>query len=225
MSHFLEVEPSSASSLFPPLHENLLDEVADALAEKGYALLPQLLNPQDVQLLREEAQSLRFQGALRPASVGRNAQRLLAQDQRKDTTCWLEETPQTDAQKKLWARWSQIARALNQKLFLGLTHFEAHWAVYPVGGFYRKHLDRFRDDDARVLSAVFYLNPSDWKIEDGGALRIWPEIQSAHSIDITPESGLLILFLSDKIPHEVLPTHRERYSIAAWFRRAQSIGR
>jgi SM-20-related protein len=225
MAHFLPSELSGASPLLAPLPEQALEGIARDLTQRGYTLLPHLLADDDINSLREEAQALREQRLLQPASIGRNAQRLLASDQRNDSTCWLEETPQTAAQKKLWERWSQIAHALNQRLFLGLSHFEAHWAVYPVGGFYRKHLDRFRDDDARVLSAVFYLNSSDWKTEDGGALRIWPANEPENSIDINPESGLLVLFLSDQIPHEVLPTRRERYSIAAWFRRSQSMSR
>lgn len=33
-----------------------------------------------------------------------------------------------------------------------------------------------------------------------------------------PRAGTLVVFLSEDMPHEVLETQRERYSIAGWFR-------
>ena len=51
-----------------------------------------------------------------------------------------------------------LREALNRGLFLGLEDFECHFALYPPGAFYRKHVDRFRDDDRRMVSAVIYLN-------------------------------------------------------------------
>ena len=35
---------------------------------------------------------------------------------------------------------------------------------------------------------------------------------------ILPEYVRLVIFLSDKFPHEVLPANKDRYSIAGWFR-------
>ena len=62
--------------------------------------------------------------------------------------------------------------ALNRRLLLGLHELEAHYALYPAGAHYDRHRDRFRDDDARVLSAVLYLN-RDWTEADAGALRLY----------------------------------------------------
>ena len=78
---------------------------------------------------------------------------------------------------------------------------------------------RFRDDDARVLSSVTYLN-ADWGDRDGGALRLYLP-RGAH--DIAPRGGSLVLFLSAEIEHEVLPATRERLSIAGWFRRRAGV--
>jgi SM-20-related protein len=35
---------------------------------------------------------------------------------------------------------------------------------------------------------------------------------------VTPELGTVVLFLSEEIPHEVLPAHRNRLGVAGWFR-------
>ncbi|MFT6394425.1 MAG: SM-20-related protein [Methylophilaceae bacterium] len=43
-------------------------------------------------------------------------------------------------------------------------------------------------------------------------------------MDILPKSGRIVLFLSAKFWHEVLPATRERLSLTGWFRtREQSI--
>jgi SM-20-related protein len=37
--------------------------------------------------------------------------------------------------------------------------------------------------------------------------------------DIVPHGGTLVVFLSERFEHEVLPTARARVSLAGWFRR------
>ncbi|MDX1466999.1 MAG: 2OG-Fe(II) oxygenase, partial [Halomonas sp.] len=39
-----------------------------------------------------------------------------------------------------------------------------------------------------------------------------------------PQAGTFACFLSDSVPHEVLPTRLPRSSIAGWFRRNASLG-
>jgi SM-20-related protein len=40
---------------------------------------------------------------------------------------------------------------------------------------------------------------------------------------VVPQMGTLVVFLSERFPHEVLPAHADRYSIAGWFRVNTSI--
>ena len=109
----------------------------------------------------------------------------------------------------------RCACGLNRELMLGLDELEAHFAMYAPGTRYAKHRDRFRDDDARVLSSVLYLN-DDWQESDGGALRLY--LPDRH-LDVYPSAGKLVLFLSADFEHEVLAATRDRLSIAGWFRR------
>jgi SM-20-related protein len=101
-------------------------------------------------------------------------------------------------------------------LYLGLEDFESHFALYPPGAFYLKHLDRFRDNDRRTVSAVLYLN-QDWQAEQGGALRLY--LADGETRDVLPQAGSLLVFLSADMPHEVLPATRDRLSLTGWFRR------
>jgi SM-20-related protein len=114
-------------------------------------------------------------------------------------------------------RYETLRQGVNQALYLGLFDLEVHFAVYPPGGGYHRHLDRFRDDDRRSLTVVLYLN-EDWCAEDGGLLRFWPEAEG-DAIDIVPAGGTLVTFLSDRFWHEVLPARRQRLSLTGWFRR------
>jgi SM-20-related protein len=43
-------------------------------------------------------------------------------------------------------------------------------------------------------------------------------------IRVVPLHGTVVVFLSEEFPHEVLPAHRDRHSIAGWFRVNASIG-
>jgi SM-20-related protein len=45
-----------------------------------------------------------------------------------------------------------VQAALNRAFFLGLDSFEGHYALYPPARF-TADIDRFRDDDARVIRA------------------------------------------------------------------------
>jgi len=106
---------------------------------------------------------------------------------------------------------------INRRLFLGLFSFESHFSHYAAGDFYKRHYDAFKGQANRVLSMVVYLN-SDWTQEDGGELVLYTDSRDVEGITVTPSFGTVVVFLSEDFPHEVLTTHRDRYSIAGWFR-------
>ncbi|MEO8673456.1 MAG: 2OG-Fe(II) oxygenase [Tahibacter sp.] len=165
---------------------------------------------------RLAAECLRMDRAamLRPAATGRSAHRSQGV-LRGDRTHWFDEQNLSHAQCELWEALDAVRQTLNRELLLGLASLEAHYAIYPPGAAYVRHVDRFSDDDARVVSCVLYLNDG-WSADCGGALRLHLD---DGAIDILPHSGTLVLFLSAEIEHEVLPATRERLSIAGWFRR------
>jgi SM-20-related protein len=193
-------------------HDALL---ADALATTGWCAVDDWLDAHAWRALADACRAHAAAGRLQPALVGRGAARREAPALRGDHTRWLDPADPVDA---LALRPLDALRdALNRALFLGLRRVEAHYARYPPGTAYARHVDRFRDDDARVVSAVAYLNAG-WADDDGGALRIHPP-DGGPPCDIAPRGGRLVVFRSDTIEHEVLATRRERLSIAAWLRR------
>lgn len=194
-------------------------DVENELECRGYAVVRDFVAGADCSALAAECHALHATGQLSPSAVGRGEARSERTLIRGDHTQWFDAAALGTAQALYWQRMDTLRIDLNRTLLLGLEDFEAHYALYPAGTRYARHRDRFRDDDARVLSSVLYLNP-DWHDDQGGALRLYLDGtgQNPH-VDIYPCSGTLALFLSADFDHEVLPATRERLSIAGWFSR------
>lgn len=187
----------------------------EALVERREVVLPGILPPACWQALRAEAEALHDWAGFQEARIGRGSHTHQDRAVRGDALCWLEADMPAGA---AYLRWMDSLReVLNRELFLGLCEFEAHYAHYPAGAFYRRHVDRHRDSNARVVSAVFYLNP-DWPAEAGGEFVMYARDGVQERYRQRPEGGTLVLFMSDDMPHEVLPATQPRWSIAGWFR-------
>lgn len=202
------------------LTPDALDKLADDLNDKGYCLTPGLL-PLDIaqQLLTEISQL--HQGCFEPAGIGRELQQQQNQFVRTDAIHWLD--GQTTAQQTFLELMENLRLAINRRLFMGLFDYECHFAHYSPGDFYKKHLDAFKGRTNRVLSTVLYLNPG-WGHDDGGELLMYEQDNTQPFLQVTPLFGQMLIFLSERFPHEVCPAKRDRYSIAGWFRVNASIG-
>lgn len=99
---------------------------------------------------------------------------------------------------------------------MGLFSFESHFAWYQKGEYYKRHLDTFLGESNRVLSLVVYLNDG-WLFEDKGELVLYKSKNDLNGTKVLPTFGTIVVFLSKEFPHEVLPSYRERLSIAGWF--------
>jgi SM-20-related protein len=168
--------------------------------------------------LRARCLELQASGGLRPATIGRNAK--LAPEVRGDFISWLQQ-PVRDAEQCLLARLEELRVALNRALMMGLEDFEGHFAMYPPGAAYARHVDRPAGSDLRAISTALYLN-ADWAAEDGGMLRLY--LGDGRTEEVLPLGGRLVAFLSDRFEHEVLPARRERLSFTGWFRRRSLDG-
>ena len=94
----------------------------------------------------------------------------------------------------------QLRSEVNRQFFMGLFDYECHYAKYQAGDFYKKHLDAFKGRSNRVLTTVCYLNsPS-----VGGELVIYAEDSTTVLARVSPKAGTLVVFESERFPHEVL---------------------
>jgi SM-20-related protein len=186
--------------------------IADALAGPGWVVIPHFLPADALAELQHLAHARRAQFVA--AGVGREAAHQVRQEIRGDAVLWVENDDAEMAAAN--QRMSDLQQQLNRELYLGLAELEWHFARYPVGSFYRRHLDQHRDQDTRVVTVVQYLNDN-WSESDGGQLRIY--LDAENHIDVTPHGGTLVVFLSNQFEHEVLPAQRERLSLTGWYRR------
>jgi len=186
------------------------------LTERGYVVLPGAMPEEGWQRLRAEAEQLLAAGAFVAARVGRGTGggALRESEVRGGSVCWLDPSMPIGT---TFMRWMDgLMLSLNRRLFLGLESLEAHYAHYPIGTSYGAHVDRHRQSNERIVSAVIYLN-RDWPADAGGELVIYDELDVAR-VTVPPEGGTLVLFMSDETPHEAKKATRERWSIAGWFR-------
>ncbi|WP_049722037.1 2OG-Fe(II) oxygenase [Gilvimarinus polysaccharolyticus] len=193
--------------------EQIFDVLADALVERGYAVVNDFFTPEVTAALRAEFDHPDCH--FKTAGIGRQEEHAIALDIRGDRICWLEGG--SAAAATFLAAMEQLRLALNRRLFMGLFDYESHLAYYPVGTFYKKHVDAFKGDSNRVLSTVLYLNPS-WSAGDGGELVLYDEATDEVIEQLSPKAGRLVVFLSERFPHQVLPAKRKRYSVAGWYR-------
>jgi SM-20-related protein len=193
-----------------------VDAICAAIAEDGWAVTDDFLPAGAIVALARDAHRRDTAGEFRHAGVGRGNDLRQRADIRGDRIAWLDDGEINTATRPWWVALERLRIGLNGALFLGLFSFEGHYAIYPPGASYRRHRDRLRGDDERVLSCALYLNES-WSDADGGALRIYLDGGAAR--DILPVGGTLVCFLSDRFEHEVLPATRERLALSGWFRR------
>lgn len=208
-------------ALTPLARDEHLDALAEGLIERGWWVDPNGLDEGLLADLQAELQTMLDADELERAGVGRELDYQLAASIRRDSIVWL------NRQRPVQARFLDVMEALrlrlNRSLFLGLFEFEGHFAHYPEGGFYKRHYDSFRGAANRLVSVVVYLNDG-WQPGDGGELAIYRDNAAEPEAVIAPIGGTLVVFLSEEVPHEVLPTQRPRGSIAGWFRLNASIG-
>jgi SM-20-related protein len=187
-----------------------MQTLIDNLTQHGYYVWDDFLSAEQVSALKECLPE-----EWNKARIGRNDDVMRESAIRSDKICWL--SPDLgDPVGQFLSKMEIIRQTANQHFFLGLFEYEAHFAKYEKGDFYQKHLDCFRGNENRRLTTVFYMN-DEWTDEDGGDLVVY-DLDDNEITRIKPKSGRLFVFFSEMFPHEVLPTQRERFSIAGWFR-------
>lgn len=209
------------SELALPLDSHRFARAARTLLEHGWWAGERALDDRLVERLRVDLEALIAEDRLHRAGIGRDHDYHVDRSIRSDRVFWL--TRQRPVQRDFLERMEALRLSLNRELFLGLFEFEAHYAHYPPGARYQRHYDSFRGAANRIVSTVAYLTEN-WQPGDGGELVIYAENSEEILARVEPRAGTFVLFLSEEVPHEVLPSHTDRMGIAGWFRLNSSIG-
>ena len=190
------------------------ESLIEGLVSQDFAVSEQFLEPEPVAALRANLERHYADRELRPAGIGN--QHLLREDHtvRGDAILWLESDSINPAEQAFFQRMREFIDYLNMTCYAGIRGFEFHYALYPVGAFYKRHLDQFRGDQRRKYSFILYLNEN-WQPADGGQLVLYLD---GEQREVLPIGGRCVFFKSDEIEHEVLPAHRARMSVTGWLK-------
>ena len=199
--------------------EDLLDHISQEIYNNSYVVVDDFVDEGFRKALLKEQIDLLNQGQFTKAAIGKGDQRQVRTEIRSDEVLWMDSTALSPLQAIFWEKVAEVQQVLNRRCFLGLKSFEGHFARYPIGSFYKRHLDQFHAVPHRIVTIILYLNES-WTEADGGQLRMYfpQEDGSERMEDVLPLGGRLVVFLSEEIPHEVLLTQKDRISITGWLR-------
>jgi SM-20-related protein len=183
------------------------------LIGRGVSIQDDFLSAAQVQELIECLGARRARGDFAPARIGAAQSLQRREDIRGDSICWLN-APLFAAEAQLLESFEQVRLQLNAEAFLGLFELELHYAAYPAGLGYARHIDQPRGRNRRKVSVVLYLN-REWPEGWGGELRIFGDPD--QTIEVQPLAGRLVCFLTEAREHCVLPARSERLSVTGWF--------
>ncbi len=198
-----------------PLYENIIS----GLLEDQYYIAEDFFDMEEVKRLRTVLLEKYEEDNFKKAAIGNKLNETIEKTVRGDFILWINEKDAGEAEKIFFSKINSLVDYLNKTCFLGILQKEFHYAVYPPGTFYKRHLDTFQNDDRRKLSLVCYLNDENWKPENGGELVIYKQENGVETPkSIYPLPGRVVIFESQILEHEVKPVNTTRLSITGWLK-------
>lgn len=199
-----------------PLYEQIIEDI---IAQK-YAIVEDFFTDEEVQVLRQSLIEKHEDDVFKKAAIGNRVNEVIVKSIRGDVILWIDEAHTNAAESLFFTKINSLVSYLNKTCFLGILRKEFHYAVYPQGTFYKRHLDTFQNDDRRKLSFVCYLNEAGWLPENGGELVLYLD-EHGKEVEkvIYPLPGRVVIFESQILEHEVRPvTNTQRLSITGWLK-------
>lgn len=189
-----------------------MGQFSDQLFDRDYMIWDNFISDALVAALHQKARQLIEQEKFRKAGIGAVYMNQIKEDTRGDYIHWIDPSETAEPIQSFVKEIDFFIRFLNNRCYAGVRDIEMHFAFYPVGTRYAKHIDQLKINGQRLFSVICYLN-KDWFKSDGGELRLHLEDKL---IDIEPLAGRLVVFKSHLIPHEVLITNNERIALTGW---------
>lgn len=198
-----------------PLYEQIIDD----LIEQNYSVADNFFSVKEVTALRNSLRAKYEEKNFKKSAIGNLSNEKIIDAIRGDFILWLDETHTNEAEKVYFDKINDFVNYLNRTCFLGIQDKEFHYALYPEGTFYQRHLDTFQNDSRRKLSMVCYLNEENWQADFGGELTIYTlEDGIETEQNIVPSQGRMVIFESQLLEHEVKPVKKPRLSITGWLK-------
>jgi SM-20-related protein len=191
------------------------ETIIEGIVNKQYVVVDDFFSAEEVTLLKNGLLDVLHQQAFKKSAIGNRTDEKVIEAIRGDYIFWFDEQTDTPASALFFKKVNDLVAYLNATCFLGIAEKEFHYALYPEGTFYKRHLDVFQNDQRRRLSLVCYLNDENWLPEYGGELVIYKD---SGDVTIFPERGRVVIFDSQTLEHEVKPVQQKRYSITGWLK-------
>ncbi len=185
--------------------------------EDNIGIVTEFISDDLAQHLRQNLVKLEDQKLLLAAGTGNETKFVRNKKVRSDVIYWLDKSHNNVYETAFLIHIEAFIQYLNESCYAGITSYEFHYSLYEKGSFYQKHVDQFQDNSSRAFSMICYLNEN-WKVEDGGELRIHQLNSNQH---ISPTQGKTVFFKSDELEHEVLITNKRRMSVTGWLKREE----
>ena len=137
--------------------EDLLDHISQEIYSNSYVVVDNFVDEAFRMALLKEQTDLLNQGQFIKAAIGKGDQKQVRAEIRSDEVLWMDPTNLSPLQAIFWAKVAEVKQVLNRRCFLGLKSFEGHFARYPIGSFYKRHLDQFHAVPHRIAVSYTHL--------------------------------------------------------------------
>ena len=194
--------------------ETIFNTLIDSFISDKVGIAEHFLNESLAAHLKENLTSLFARNKMQLGGTGKNATIDHNNLVRGDSIHWLDRAHNDVHENSFFSLMDRFVKYLNENCYTGISSYEFHYTLYTPGTFYKKHMDRFQNNDSRKFSMIMYLN-SEWAAGDGGELCIHHEEGLQN---ISPLNGKAVFFKSNELEHEVLMTHKNRMSITGWLK-------
>lgn len=194
------------------------ESLIEGLLSNGFGVCDSFLEMQVVNGLKNDFLSL-APDVIQEAGIGKAFFHQTDKSIRGDKIFWLNEEALTLNEFCFFEKLDRFIAYLNQTCFTSINAKEFHYAKYPIGTYYKKHIDKFKIDAGREFSFILYLN-EEWGPNDGGELGLYLENGMQK---IIPLGGRVVFFKSDIVEHEVFTSlTKERMSLTGWLKSVNS---
>ncbi|MFB9056695.1 2OG-Fe(II) oxygenase [Mariniflexile ostreae] len=201
------------------VENEVYEQMISDIGRQKFSIIDNFFTSEEVEQLRRSLLQKHEDDAFKKAAIGNRLNETIVKAIRGDVILWIDERKADVDEKLFFVKINDLVRYLNRTCFLGILNKEFHYALYPEGTFYKRHVDTFQNDDRRKLSFVCYLNEAGWLPENGGELVLYLN-ESGKAVEkvIYPLPGRVVVFESQVIEHEVMPVRKARLSITGWLK-------
>lgn len=184
----------------------------DQLSDQDYVVIDDFISEDLYREIRSHFLAKLEEDNFDKAGIGALGLNTVKKEIRGDFTYWLDHDKDAEL-TSFYQLKDELIYVMKRYCFLSIADSEFHYAFYPPGAHYEAHVDQFAERNNRIISFVLYLNEG-WQKGDGGELKIFEKDGNERLVE--PFSKRCVLFKSDCVLHQVMPTSKDRYSLTGW---------